>query len=352
MPQRYRADAGGSGGQLAGPDLHHHGDAETAPGLVDFAVNVYAGPRPDWLEHALRASLDDAAAYPQTSAASAALAARHGLSAAQVLPTAGASEAFDLVARMRPWRCPVVLHPQYTGPHAALTAAGHSVTTVLCRADDDFALHPDAVPADADLVIVGNPTNPTGVLHPAQTLRQLLRPGRVVLVDEAFLDAIPGEPETLCGERHPGLLVSRSLTKHWSIPGIRAGYLLGDPALLTEAARLQVPWSVSAPALAAMRACTDERAVRESDRRAQQLASWRAHLAGGLAAREVRFVAGPAPFVLAQVGRGVHTALRENGIAVRRADSFPGLDDSWVRIAVRPPDLTDRLLAALDRVRQ
>lgn len=337
---------------LSGPDLHHHGDVEAAPGLLDFAVNVYAGPRPDWLERALHASLDDAVSYPETSPARAALAARHGRTAAEVLPTAGASEAFDLVARMRPWRSPVVVHPQYTGPHAALTAAGHSVGTVLCTADDGFALHPDAVPEEADLVVVGNPTNPTGVLHPAQTLRRLLRPGRVVLIDEAFLDAIPGEPESLSGRRHPGLLVSRSLTKHWSIPGVRAGYLLGDPALLADAARLQIPWSVSASALAAMLACSDERALRESECRAQQLTSWRAHLDEGLAAREVRFVAGLAPFVLAQVGRGVHTALRENGVAVRRADTFPGLDDTWVRIAVRPPDLTDRLLAVLDRTRR
>jgi len=348
LAQRFADAVHGFGG----PDLHHHGDVEAAPGLLDFAVNVYAGPRPDWLERALHASLDDAVAYPEASAARAALAARHGRTAAEVLPTAGASEAFDLVARLRPWRSPVVVHPQYTGPHAALSAAGHSVGTVLCTADDGFTLHPDAVPEDADLVVVGNPTNPTAVLHPAQTLRQLLRPGRVVLVDEAFLDAIPGEPETLSGERHSGLLVSRSLTKHWSIPGVRAGYLLGDPALLADATRLQIPWSVSASALAAMLACSDERALCESERRAQQLASWRAHLDEGLAAREVRFVAGVAPFVLAQVGRGVHTALREHGIAVRRADTFPGLDDSWVRIAARPPDLTDRLLAVLDRTRR
>lgn len=331
-------------------DLHHHGDAETAPGLLDFAVNVYAGPRPDWLEDALHASLDDAVSYPEASAARTALAARHGLSPEEVLPTAGASEAFDLVARLRRWRLPVVVHPQYTGPHAALTAAGHPVGTVLCRADDGFALHPDAVPEDADLVVVGNPTNPTGVLHPADTLRRLLRPGRMVLVDEAFLDAIPGEPETLSGARHPGLLVSRSLTKHWSIPGVRAGYLLGDPALLAEAARLQVPWSVSAPALAAMLACSDQRAVRESELRARQLASWRDNLGEALAARGVPFVAGLAPYILARVGVGVHTALRANGIAVRRADTFPGLDDSWVRIAVRPPEVTDQLLCALDRM--
>jgi cobyrinic acid a,c-diamide synthase len=331
--------------------LRHHGDAEAGPQLLDFAVNVYAEPRPDWLDDALHGSLDDAARYPDATAARAALAARHRLRPDEVLPTAGASEAFDLVARLRRWRRPVVVHPQYTGPHAALIAAGHTVTTVLCRAEDGFALHPDDVPEDADLVVVGNPTNPTGVLHPASLLHRLLRPGRVVLVDEAFLDAIPGEPESLAGQRHPGLLVSRSLTKHWSIPGVRAGYLLGDPRLIADAARLQIPWSVSAPALAAMLACSDERALTESECRAKQLAFWREVLGAALAARGVPFVAGAAPYVLARVGAGVHAALRENGIAVRRADTFPGLDDSWVRIAVRPPELTDRLLAALDRVR-
>ncbi len=336
--------------RFSGPDLHHHGDAETHPNLVDFAVNVYAGPRPDWLDAALHTALDDATGYPDAAAARSALARRHARSPDEVLPTAGASEAFDLVARLRPWRRPVLVHPQYTGPHTALTAAGCLVTTVLCRADDGFALHPEEVPDDADLVVVGNPTNPTGVLHPVAAIRALLAPGRVVLVDEAFIDAIPGEPESLAHEAHPGLLVSRSLTKHWSIPGIRAGYLLGDPALIAAAARLQIPWSVSAPALAAMLACCSDPAAPESKRRARQLTVWRVELADALTRRGVPVVAGPAPYVLAQVGEGVHAALRANGIAVRRADTFPGLDGTWVRIAVRPPEVTAALLAALDRI--
>ncbi|MBS9533911.1 cobyrinate a,c-diamide synthase [Mycobacterium sp. M1] len=349
LAQRF-ADAAHAYRAPVAKDLRHHGDVETGPDLVDFAVNVYAGPRPDWLDAALHTALDDAVAYPNPGAARAALARRHGRPVAEVLPTAGASEAFDLVARLRAWRRPTVVHPQYTGPHTALEAAGYAVSTVICRAADGFALHPDAVPDDADLVVVGNPTNPTGVLHPADAVRRLLRPGRVVLVDEAFLDAIPGEPESLAGSADPGLLVSRSLTKHWSIPGIRAGYLVGDPELIAAAARLQIPWSVSAPALAAMLACTDERALIESEHRAVDLAGWRTLLTNALTARGMPFVAGQGPFVLAQVGVGVHAALRDNGIAVRRADTFPGLDDTWVRIAVRPPGLTERLIAALDAV--
>ncbi|MGE2836038.1 cobyrinate a,c-diamide synthase [Mycobacterium sp. SMC-4] len=330
--------------------LRHHGDAETGPDLLDFAVNVYPGPRPEWLDTALRAALDDAGAYPDPTEARAALAARHGRPAQEVLPTAGAAEAFRLVADLRRWRRPVVVHPQFTEPHNALTDAGHIVTTVLCRPDDGFRLHPEAVPDDADLVVVGNPTNPTGVLHPAEAIRRLLRPGRVVLVDEAFLDAVPGEPETLTGDRSAGLLVIRSLTKHWSIPGIRAGYLLGDPSLITEAARRQTPWAVSTPALAAMVACSGAPAGVESHCRATELEQWRAHLTEGLGNLGVRYVAGRAPFVLARVGRGVHAALRDRKIAVRRADTFPGLDDGWIRIAVRAPATTQRLLDELARL--
>jgi cobyrinic acid a,c-diamide synthase len=330
--------------------LRHHGDAEVRSGLLDFAVNVYAGPRPAWLDDALHDALEHTSAYPDAHPARVALAARHSRAVEEVLPTAGAAEAFSLVADLRRWRRPVVIHPQFTEPQVALEAAGHTVTTVLCRPEDGFVFDPDTVPADADLVVVGNPTNPTAVLHPAETVRRLLRPGRVVLVDEAFLDAIPGEPESLSCDRSSGLLVTRSLTKQWSIPGIRAGYLLGDPALIAAAAARQTRWSVSTPAIAAMLVCSQERALAESRRRAEQLASWRTHLAAELTGRDITVVAGSAPFVLAQVGRGIHHAMRDNGIAVRRADTFPGLDDTWIRIACRDAATTERLLEALDQV--
>jgi cobyrinic acid a,c-diamide synthase len=327
--------------------LRHHGDVEATPGLLDFAVNVYAGERPGWLDRALHDSLDGATAYPDAGAARAALAARHGRSPAEVLPTAGAAEAFTLLARLRPWRRPVVVHPQFTEPHAALEQAGHVVTTVHCRPETGFALDPAAVPEDADLVVVGNPTNPTGVLHLAATVRGLATPGRLVVVDEAFMDAVPGEPASLAGETIPGLVVIRSLTKHWSIPGIRAGYLLGDAATIADLAALQTPWSVSTPAIAAMCACSTPQAAAEAHDRAVTLAGWRDHLVAGLRHRGIESVGSAAPYVLARVGEGVHEALREQGVAVRRADTFPGLDRSWIRIAVRPPTLTDRLLAAL-----
>lgn len=324
-----------------------HGDQELAPGLMDFAVNVYDGPRPDWLDEALRAGLDESHRYPDAEPARQAIARRHGRPPGEVLPTAGVAEAFGLIARRRPWRRPVVVHPQFTETDEALRAAGLRPEAVLCDPASGFALDPAMVPDDADLVLVGNPTNPTGVLHPETTIRALLRPGRIVVVDEAFLDAVPGEPGSLAGASAPGLVVLRSLTKLWSIPGIRAGYLLGPAELVGELAALQSPWSVSAPAVSAMLATTTDRALAEQAARATRLTQHRAVLTDGLTELGISHTPGVAPFVLARPGAGARTVLRDAGYAVRRADTFPGLDDAWIRIAVRAPAATRKLLSTL-----
>src|SRR5262249_15545580 len=156
------------------------------------------------------------------------------------------------------------------------------VTAVTCTVENGFALDPAAVPGDADLVVIGNPTNPTGVLHPAAVIRRLTGHGRLIVVDEAFMDAVPGEAESLIADAGDGLLVIRSLTKHWSIPGIRAGYAVGGASVIAELAAVQTPWSVSAPAIAAAVACTGSKAAADSLQRALAIRLWRDHLQDGL----------------------------------------------------------------------
>ncbi|MCX4999039.1 Rv2231c family pyridoxal phosphate-dependent protein CobC [Streptomyces longwoodensis] len=340
-------------------DLRHHGDAEVrddGAALVDLAVNVRAGTPPPWLREVIAGSLASLAAYPDGRAARAAVAARHGLPAERVLLTAGAAEAFVLLARALPVRRPVVVHPQFTEPEAALRDAGHEVGRVLLRAEDGFRLDPGAVPEDADLVVIGNPTNPTSVLHPADLIAGLARPGRTLVVDEAFMDAVPGEREALAGRTDvPGLVVLRSLTKTWGLAGLRIGYVLAAPGTIAALERAQPLWPVSTPALAAAEACVSARALAEADRAAHRVAADRAHLVAGLeefAGDGVR-VAGPAegPFVLLGVpgATAVRRRLRDLGFAVRRGDTFPGLGEDWLRVAVRDRGTVNAFLQALDR---
>ncbi|MGC7102257.1 Rv2231c family pyridoxal phosphate-dependent protein CobC [Amycolatopsis lurida] len=329
-------------------DLWHHGDREVGPGLVDLAVNVRLAEPPAWLIAELAAALPRLAAYPDATEATEAVAARHGRSASEVLVTSGAAEAFTLVARGLGARRACVVHPQFTEPEAALLAAEVPVSRVLLRPEDGFVLGP--VPEDADLVVVGNPTNPTSVLHPADALRALCRPGRVVVVDEAFLDSVPGEPESLAGEPVPGLLVIRSLTKTWGIAGLRAGYVLGPSELIDRLRAVQPPWSVSAPAAVAVVACCRPEAVKQADELAVAAEADREFLLAGLRELGVGVHGVPrAPFVLGEFRNGarLREQLRERGYAVRRADTFPGLGTDWLRIAVRSEPVIAEFLTTL-----
>ena len=351
-----------SAGQAGEFDLDHHGDEEVGGGLVDLAVNVRAGTPPRWLLDEIAGSLTDLAAYPRQDAALTAVATRHGLAEDEVLLTAGAAEAFVLLARAFQPRRAVVVHPQFTEPEAALRSAGHAVARVVLRAEDGFRLDPAMVPADADLVVVGNPTNPTSVLHGAADLRELARPGRVLVVDEAFMDAVPGEPESLIspaggsenGSTGLGLVVIRSLTKTWGLAGLRVGYLVAEPGLVARLAAVQPHWPVSTPALAAAIACSNEQAMAEAAAAAWELGRQRAHLVAGLAEVDGVSTYGEArgPFVLLRLdgAAAVREALRGRGFAVRRGDTFPGLGPEWLRVAVRPESTTDLFLKVLHDV--
>jgi histidinol-phosphate aminotransferase len=333
-------------------DLHHHGDAELAPGLIDLAVNVRSGAPPHWLRTVLHEALDDSAGYPDGRRARAAVAAAHDRDPAEVLLTAGAAEAFVLLARaLRPRRA-VLVHPSFTEPEVALRSGGHAVSHLVLDAGDGFRLDPGAVPDDADLVVLGNPTNPTSVLHPAEDIAALARPGRVLVVDEAFADTVPGEPASLAGRRDlPGLLVIRSLTKTWGLAGLRVGYALGPAELIGALAAHQPHWPVSTPALAALVACSSPAARAEADAAARELTDRRAALLDALPPGVAVEGTPRSSFVLLRVPAGarVRSALREQGWAVRRGDTFPGLSADHLRVAVRDLATSQAFAAALAR---
>jgi histidinol-phosphate aminotransferase len=207
------------------------------------------------------------------------------------------------------------------------------------------------VPPEADLVFVGNPTNPTSVAHPREAILALRSPGRTVVVDEAFADCLPGERESVAG--HPdltGLVVIRSLTKTWGLAGLRAGYVLAAQDVIARLASGQPPWPVSAPAIAACIATASAEAIGEATDWATQLADERSHLVARLGdLPSVRVVPDPsASFVLLESGiADIRTRLYAHGFAVRRGETFPGLAPGWIRVAVRDTTTSDRFALAL-----
>ncbi|WP_433562158.1 Rv2231c family pyridoxal phosphate-dependent protein CobC [Nocardia sp. CA-151230] len=335
--------------------LRHHGDVDARPGMVDFAVNVQASAPPEWLRERLAGRLGELGRYPSEAderAARAAVAARHGRAIDEVLLLAGVAEGFAMLPRLGS-RLAAVIHPSFTEPELALREAGVSVARVILA--PPYTLDAAAVPEDADLVVVGNPTNPTSVLHPADGIHALRRPGRIVVVDEAFADAVPGEPESLAGESHPDVLVFRSLTKTWALAGLRCGYVLGAPPVLARLNHGRPHWPLGTLQLEAIAAVSEPAAVAEAQHRAGTVAADRAAMIPRLRKLGVE-VHEPAhgPFLLLRVPDAelLRKKLADKGIAVRRGDTFPGLagpsaNGSFLRVAVRPAAEVDRLVAAI-----
>ena len=315
-------------------NLRLHGDTLARGALLDFAVNVWP-TRPAGLERALERALARSSGYPDETRARDAVAARHGRRRDEVLLLNGACEAFWLLAHaLRPARAAVV-QPSFTEAEAALLAVGCDVERVF-REPEAWTFDPSAVPAEAELVVVGNPNNPTAGIDPP------LQATGLVVVDASFADFVPFEPT--------GDVVIRSLTKLWSLAGIRAGYLLAPADVVARLAGQRQPWSVNALACAALEHCAADNAT--PARVAAEVAEARDELLALLEPLPLRVWPGVANFLLLELqdGRRAVDDLRVHGIAVRPCSSFPGLDDRHVRIAVRTRSDNQRLVAALAEI--
>ncbi|MFC6836815.1 threonine-phosphate decarboxylase CobD [Halomarina ordinaria] len=208
----------------------------------------------------------------------------------------------------------------------------------------------DADPAGHALAVLCTPNNPTGDLPSPERLdafhERCRAAGTPLLVDEAFLDFVARD--SLAGRE--GVVVARSLTKVFGLPGLRAGFAVATGHLAARLRTAVPAWALGTPAAAVGTHCLrDERFVHETRER---VVAERAHLRDGLEARGFDVHPSDAPYLLCDVGADpapLLAALRERGIALRDATTFRGLD-THVRVAVKTREATDRLLRTLDEV--
>ncbi|WP_135301930.1 threonine-phosphate decarboxylase CobD [Haloarcula amylovorans] len=267
-----------------------------------------------------------------------------GCDPVQVVPTAGGLEAIRLAIQTTVRAGDSVLVP-------APSFGEYAREVRLQGAEPEFVDHGeilDSDPTSHTMAVVCNPNNPTGECYDSERLRAFAdrcrEHGTTLLVDEAFL-GFTDQP-SIAGRA--GVVVARSLTKLFGLPGIRMGYAVASGDALDWLTTARRAWSMSEPAAALGEHCyqqdefvaeTRDRVETERDRLRDRLST--------------RFDVFPsdAPFLLFEVTDvsvdDLLSTARERGIALRDARSFRGLD-SHVRVAVRTERQNDRLLEALD----
>lgn len=337
---------------LGGVSRVPHGGSDD-PDLLDFSANTNP-ERPEGVAEIYEAALADATTYADDHPDFRAAAADYvGCDAEQVVTTAGGIAALRLAFGVAVAPGEQVAIPEPSFGEYAREVRLQGGTPVGVAHDRILDVDPSAYAA----VVLCTPNNPTGDLPPEGALRAFLAEcraaGTPLVVDEAFLDF--ADAASLAGE--PGVIVARSLTKMFGLPGIRAGFAVATGEWGERLRTARPTWSLSVPAAAVGAHCLRAGAFVERTR--ERVAAERTRMRAALS--NVYDVApSSAPFLLLDVrGAGVGNSTdpddaveavldraHTGGVAVRDARSFVGLD-SHVRVAVRRPHENDLLLDAL-----
>ena len=209
-------------------------------------------------------------------------------------------------------------------------------------------------PSPQSGLLLNNPHNPTGKLWTKQEILPYLERFSLVVVDEAFMDFLtPSESQSLIPvvKEYPNLVILRSLTKFYSMPGLRIGYAIAHPERLQKWQKWRDPWSVNALAAAATIA-----AIQDTEFQ-QQTWNWlkpaRSRLYNQLEAIPgLHPLEGAANYLLVKTDVSAtklqEKLLKNHQIVIRDCISFPELGDRYFRIAVRLPKENDRLVRAIN----
>lgn len=332
--------------------LHGHGDdgyLYPFPISHNFSSNVWEKGMDPRLKKVLQRAMGKIEKYPDPAAEDLSILAgrHHKLKAENCLFTNGATEAFYLVAQMFMGQSVTIFTP---------TFAEYEDACRMFMADFIFQPRNSFVTTkfETPLAFVCNPNNPDGFTDSLAVLEKVIQkyPATTFVVDEAYVDF--SEEAESCVKllsRYNNLVIVKSLTKLFCIPGLRIGYILGDPETIQRLKSVKMPWSVNSLAIEAGRYIFKHHRELKPDMvpallRSRELQTRLKSLDG------FQLKPSKTTFFLLKTEVGKATALkeyllREHQLLVRDATNFRGLEGEWIRIASQSTDANNKLVKGI-----
>jgi L-threonine-O-3-phosphate decarboxylase len=342
--------------------------------ILDFSASINPLGPPHSAIAAIQAHLTSLRDYPDPEyhQLRSALGEFHQLSPDQILPGNGSAELLTWASReLAALSKTYLLTPAFRDYLRALKTFDARVQGCLLSMDDaiahpsDFNLSTHGLPELKHLatlndspnsrgLLLNNPHNPTGRLFSKDAILPYLDRFALVVVDEAFMDFLPPEQQQSLIDQvadYPNLVVLRSLTKFYSLPGLRLGYAIAHPDRLKRWQQWRDPWSVNSLAAAAGAAVLRDIAFQKQTW--DWLIAARSHLFKGLQALPgLNPLPSAANFFLVQCDQSVlglqKRLLTQHQILIRDCVSFAELGDRFFRVAVRTQSENQRLLDGLN----
>lgn len=351
----------------------HGGDlltAEEAYGrprdqFLDYSSNMNPLGPPDVVKQILSESWRDIVKYPDPAVRElrGKLSQKYGIEPESILVGNGAAELIDLIIRVLKPVATGLARPSFSEYEEAVHKAGGRITNIPLYAQHQFDLQWSDVEASlaaVELFFLGHPNNPTGKLVPRHVLDKLLQSQRKVILDEAFMDFVPQEAEhslLKLASTTIDLIVIRSMTKFYSIPGIRLGFIVAHPDLIEQLRQQQVQWSVNYLAQRIGAAVLDDEAFEVATSEwlhveKPWLTDQLSQLGLEVIQSDVNFLLFSFPASSGITVKQAQQAMGHQGILIRDASLFEGLNEHYCRVAIRLREDNLKLVQALQSVIQ
>ena len=326
--------------------------------LLDFSANINPLGAPDCLRRVISRRLCEVTHYPDPHCHDLrkAIASAFSIPAEQVVCGNGSTELLYALPHCLPVTRAVIPVPSYIDYAVAVARAGLAITTIALDAESGFRIDWSRVErklSGGEMVLVGQPGNPCGAMFDPDALLEVAdrRSSTIFVVDEAFADFVDGY-RSLSSHGRPNIVVLRSMTKFYGIPGLRLGYALASGPIVERISGFLPPWSVDSLAQAVGIAVLEDR--RYADRTRKEVVRLREQLYRGLLDLGV-FTVFPsaANYLLARSEREdldaatLSRKLLARRIAIRVCDNYENLDGRYFRVAVRTEGENARLLDAM-----
>jgi cobyric acid synthase CobQ/L-threonine-O-3-phosphate decarboxylase len=312
--------------------------------LIDFSANINPLGPPPWLRSLINRNLHLVAHYPDPDCTELveAIASRYRVAREAIIPANGTSELLNLLPFVLEGRRVIIPVPCYLDYLKVFMSRGFEIVTLDLAEQDGFGISLENLDRElhgGEVVIFGNPVNPSGAVLADDIIVALgkAHPDTLFVVDEAFHEF--ARPFSTVGGRCDNIITINSLTKFFGIPGLRIGFGIFPHNLAEDLHRLLPPWSVNSLAQqVGVKALQDDGyclATREKTSRLRvQLTEDLKKIA------HLQVFPSAANYLLIKLGEDLsgeelYRRLLERKLVIRRCNNYRGLDDSFIRIAVK-----------------
>jgi len=326
-------------------------------GIMDFSASINPLGVPASVIRAIQEGIRDLPHYPEpfTENLTVQLSTHLDIDPQSIICGNGSTELIYLLARaLAPGRVliPAPTFSEYE--RACLMVQGTSCVRHVLARENNFDLDPEAFIAameGCDMAFLCNPNNPTGRVLSNETVLAIAEAAQrmscYLVVDEAFMDFVPEHSVVPDVSRYSHLIVLRSLTKFFALSGLRIGYGVFPGSVAVTMKENKEPWTVNSLAQKAGKVALRDQAYQKET--IAVIKEEKQFLEQGFAAMGVEYVPSAVNYYLLKLvnARKIIDALRKKGILIRDCSNFPGLDGSYVRVAVRSREENTALLKGL-----